>query len=242
MIQPTNLQPKTTVPCGNALDANQAPAGKARIHLSVLLIALAFLGISALPARADYHEALKKRDYAAALTEILPLAQRGDAEAQCYYGEMLLDGLGVAKDETQALNWILRAAYKKNARACFDAGYMYDEGKGTKAIPTSAIYWYTKAAELGDVDAELNIALIYLNGGEHFRPNPTLACQWLQKASDHDNVKAQYLLGRCYAEGTGVERDVEKGLELVARAGGRGLSEAVNYLINFKYDEDDSQE
>ena len=67
MLQPANLQSETTVQCGNALDANQALAPKARIHLNALLIALAFLGIGALLARADYHEALKKRDYAAAL-------------------------------------------------------------------------------------------------------------------------------------------------------------------------------
>ena len=48
-------------------------------------------------------EAYKQRDYATALSEWRPLAERGNADAQVKLGFMYADGLGVPQDYALAV-------------------------------------------------------------------------------------------------------------------------------------------
>lgn len=59
--------------------------------------------------------AFKRGDYAAALREFRPLAERGDAGAQHNLGVMYTHGHGVPKDDREAVKWYRRAAKQGNA-------------------------------------------------------------------------------------------------------------------------------
>ena len=201
---------------------------------AIITIAL----LTALPAWADYRADFAKGDYAAALAEARPLAEKGDAEAQCYYGEMLAEGLSIEKNDKLAFGWFAQSAAQNYPKACFDLAYMYDLGRGTKESKGSAAYWYTKAAELGNSDAQYNLALMYADG-EGVAKDPAKAFFWYGKAAELGDAAAQYQFGLCYIKGQGVEPNEDKGLEWITRAGSQGLTEAVLYLITFKPDKKD---
>ncbi len=55
-------------------------------------------------------EAYKQGDYATALKEVRPLAERGDAAAQYNLGVMYREGRGVPQDDVQAHMWFNLAA------------------------------------------------------------------------------------------------------------------------------------
>ncbi len=75
--------------------------------------------------------AAKRGDYATALKEFLPLAERGNQGAQFNLGKMYRSGLGVLKDNKEALKWYLKSAEQGNPRAQFNVGWMHLEGWGT---------------------------------------------------------------------------------------------------------------
>ena len=58
-------------------------------------------------------------------------ADAGMADAQAVYGQMLLDGAGVARDPAAALGWFTRAAAQHHVMAINMVGRCYDLGWGT---------------------------------------------------------------------------------------------------------------
>lgn len=70
-----------------------------------MTVALLLVAAFSAPAMAGFEEGLaayKKDDYATALKEFRPLAEKGNAEAQKMLGRMYDDGEGVAKDDVEA--------------------------------------------------------------------------------------------------------------------------------------------
>ncbi|HJW04506.1 MAG TPA: hypothetical protein VJ548_14595, partial [Azospira sp.] len=62
-------------------------------------------------------QALGRSDYATALKELQPLAERGNSEAQFTLGRMYSYGWGVKKDELEAARWYREAASRGHAKA-----------------------------------------------------------------------------------------------------------------------------
>jgi TPR repeat protein len=58
----------------------------------------------------DGKAAYKRGDYAKAYAEFKPLAEQGNADAQCFLGMMYYNGYGVQKDYAQAAKWYRKAA------------------------------------------------------------------------------------------------------------------------------------
>jgi len=122
-------------------------------------IALAVLLLVAAPARAGYNEgaaAWKRGDYATALREWRPLADKGDARLQFYIGFMHAKGMGTPQDYAGALTWYRRAAALGDADALNNLGIMYDRGLGVPQDYAEAHKWYNLAASLGHKDAAAN--------------------------------------------------------------------------------------
>ena len=87
-------------------------------------LVLAFLG--ALPAMAqDFQKgmaAAKRGDYASALKELRPLAEKGDSRAQSKLASMYRNGLGVPKNYAEAIKWYRRAIDQGSATAQIGLG------------------------------------------------------------------------------------------------------------------------
>ena len=116
-------------------------------------MALALVLLLALPAAAqDYargYVAYNRGDYATALKELRPLAERGRGSAQYFLGEMYAKGRGVKRDYSQAVKWYRAAAVQRVTYAQLSLGLMYRRGKGVRQDNIAAYMWYSLAARRG---------------------------------------------------------------------------------------------
>ncbi|MBD3679644.1 MAG: sel1 repeat family protein [Rhodobacteraceae bacterium] len=123
-------------------------------------IALALCLGFACPALAEIETArdlMDAGDYAAAMEELLPAAQAGNAEAEELIGVMYASGLGVERDDVRAFEWYLRSAMKGHAGAQSGVGWYYEVGRGMPAPDlTRAYMWYVLSAIGGDPDAAIS--------------------------------------------------------------------------------------
>lgn len=116
-----------------------------------MIIGLLFAMLITLPATAQDLDkglaALHRGEYATALQELRPLAERGDAEAQLNLGNMYYKGLGVTQDYAEAMKWYGKAADQGNAEAQLNVGFMYEEGQGVQQNFVLAYMWMSLAAD-----------------------------------------------------------------------------------------------
>lgn len=81
-----------------------------------------------------------------------------------------------------------------------------------------AAAWYRKDAELGVIVAQVNLAIMYLDGlgvAQDFQQ----AAKWFQKAAEQGNAEAQHNLGLLYQDGKGVARNLVEAHKWFAIAG-----------------------
>src|SRR4051812_3825133 len=76
-------------------------------------------------------------------------AEAGVAEAQAVYGQMLLDGAGIAADPRAALGWFTKAAAQHHVMGLNMVGRCYDLGWGTAPDKRRAAECYRVAAQHG---------------------------------------------------------------------------------------------
>ncbi len=120
-----------------------------------------------MPAWADFQagaDAYLRGDYATALLEFKPLAEKGHANAQFGLGLMYDEGQGVPQDYAEAAKWYRKAAEQGQASAQNSLGVMYDEGQGVPQDYAEAVKWYRKAVEQGQASAQLNLGFMYSKG------------------------------------------------------------------------------
>ncbi len=151
--------------------------------------------------------ALQKADYATALKEFEPLAERGDSEAQYRLGRMYEFGRGVLTNMPQALTWLRKSAAQENASAQTELGAIYASGFG--GVPqddAQAVAWFQKAANQGNPTAQYNLGLMYAKGGG-VKQDFAQAVAWYRKAADQGQVEAQFKMGLHYEKGVGIAQD-----------------------------------
>lgn len=135
------------------------------------------------------------------------LAEAGVSEAQALYGQMLLDGHGLARDEAAALHWFHEAAKRGHAMALNMIGRCYENGWGADANPTVAVHWYRRSAKAGSDWGMYNLAtLLMLGRGAPADQVEALAL--FRQAAALDHAKSINILGGFYEDGLGVPKDL----------------------------------
>lgn len=128
------------------------------------LFAILTLVLLSIPAYAqDFdrgREAYARKDYAVALKEWLPLAERGNARAQLIVATLYQSGKGVPKNYARAALWHHRAAMQGKTEAQFNLGVLYQKGWGVSRDYVKAHMWFSIATTLGDERASTNRELI----------------------------------------------------------------------------------
>ncbi|WP_052741705.1 tetratricopeptide repeat protein [Kiloniella litopenaei] len=104
--------------------------------------------------------ALIRGDYPAALTELTPLAEQGNATAQYYLGVMYKEGQGVAPDDELSHQWLTKSAVNGEAQAQMMLGMMYHFGSGVEENMDTARKWYKMAADQGLEEAQTVLVII----------------------------------------------------------------------------------
>lgn len=131
------------------------------------LIYAMFLLLSSTDAQAGLQQgidAYEKGNYPAALEELKPLADQGNAVAQSILGLMYANGQGVPQDDKEAVAWYHKAAEQGEADAQTFLGAMYSKGKEVPQNYEKAATWYRKAADQGYAPAQFNLGVMYANG------------------------------------------------------------------------------
>lgn len=105
-----------------------------------------------------------------------------------------------------------RAEENDDYALCF-MGTCHLHGVFTKKNVKKGIDYYTKSANMGFVDAQLELALYYLYT-KRGKKDYEKGVYWLKKAVGQEDSMAQYHLGKLYSLGNGVERNTNKALEL----------------------------
>ena len=126
---------------------------KRRFFFPVLLLSLMVGNNVSLADFQKGRDAFSREDYATALKEWKPLAEKGDAEAQNGLGVIYDHGRGVPQDHKTAIKWFTLAAKQGYAKAQSNLGVMYRRGKGVPKDYVQAHMWYNLAAAQGYEDA-----------------------------------------------------------------------------------------
>lgn len=144
-------------------------------------------------------------------------ADAGIAEAQALYGQILLDGAGVARDAPAALGWFKRAAAQHHVMGINMVGRCYDLGWGTAPDKTRAANCYRIAAERGLDWGMYNYATL-LALGHGVAEDKAAALDWFRKAAALGNAKAINFIGSFHEDGWVVPRDLSAAAHCYARA------------------------
>lgn len=89
-------------------------------------------------------QAHRMRDYRIAYKVWLPLAEKGQVDAQYNIARMLQDGDGAAKNLGEAAKWFRKAAEQGDKESQYYLGLMYLRGEGVAADETKAHEWFVK--------------------------------------------------------------------------------------------------
>jgi uncharacterized protein len=176
--------------------------------------------------------AAKQGDFATALREFKSLADRGDALAQYYMGDLYLNGLGVSQDTKVATKWFTLSAEQGNADAQNNLAAISSErlfGRGYK----DAVKWYTLAAEQGNAPAQLGLGAMYDNGWGVSR-DPNIAIKWYTLAAEQGHAPAQFNLGAMSMLGKGTPMDFTIARMWYLIAAAQGHEQAKNGLEQYK--------
>jgi TPR repeat protein len=134
-------------------------------------------------------------------------AEAGFADAQALYGQMLLDGTGVGKDEGAAIRWFRKAAEQGHAMAINMIGRCYDLGWGVPVDKARAAEWFKIAADMGLEWGLYNYATL-LALGQGVAEDKPAALELFRKAAAMGNAKAINFVGSFYEDGWVVDRDM----------------------------------
>jgi hypothetical protein len=151
----------------------------------LLAVATVAVALDALAAAAgaldDGMAAYREKDYAKAVEAWKPLAEKGDVDAQYYFGTLFAEGKGVEQSDSTAFMWFERAAKGGNADAQYNVGASYAAGTGVAKSYADAAKWFRRAADQGMVFAQVNLGLLYAAGNGVPQDNIE-AFKWLELA------------------------------------------------------------
>jgi TPR repeat protein len=137
-------------------------------------------GVKAQKAYLRAEEYWRRGRLRAAFRCFLAAARAGVAPAFETVAQFYYFGEGVKANEKAALQWYRRAARNGCSHAANNIGcILRDRGKVNRALK-----WFARAVDLGDDDAHLNIARIYLRQ----RPDSKRAIRHLGKVCRSQNV------------------------------------------------------
>jgi TPR repeat protein len=182
-----------------------------------LALCLALGACSPPPSFEKGEAAYQAQDYAGALKQWAPLADKGDARAETALGDLYYDGKGVTRDPGKAAHWFVLAAAGGSANAETGLGTLYMTGQGVPQDFAKAREQFAKAAAQGQPLAAYDLATLYDNG-QGGPADKTQAVRYYQEAAEFGDDAAAMNLGVQYANGEGAPQDMVQAYKWTAVA------------------------
>lgn len=120
------------------------------------------------------------------------------------------------KNLEKALYWFKKAAVTEDNAALMYCAAAYYFGVGTNINRDLARKYYISAAKNGDSIAQYTIAKYFLSTNN--LANKKLGMIWLNKSLQQQNPEAMLMMSKLYANGTIVQKDLQKSRELINSA------------------------
>ncbi len=139
----------------------------------------------------------QRGEYVQALDKALNRAQNGDASAQTLVAEMMVRGLGIARDEKTAAFWYQQAAQGGDPVAMFKFALILMEGKFVTRDKAKADDYMRRAAEAGNASAQFNWGQILVSENPGAK-GLMLALPFYEKAAEQGIADAQYAVSQIY--------------------------------------------
>ena len=148
-----------------------------------------------------------------AFDKMLPLAEEGLPEAQCFVGEYHEYYNQEAGHKEQAEYWFRQAAEQHYAPAELALGELLYYGRHTYKTDPECEQWLLLAAEHGE-----SHACYFLGNLAKDQRDMAEACRWWRKGAESGDEWSQKELAFCYETGQGVSYDLDKAIERYKRA------------------------
>lgn len=163
--------------------------------------------------------------------ELYLKAQNGDSDAQYHLGVRLsLGRYGASKNRSLASDWYKKSADGGNIKAMVSLADYYKDGEVDGKDVEDAICLYKKAALAGNLGAQHVLAEIF-SSGESVPVDYAEALKWALLAADNDGTAdVQCLVGKCYEEGLGTEKNMTKAFQYYQKAAKKDSPEARSAL------------
>ncbi|MDS7945504.1 tetratricopeptide repeat protein [Acinetobacter sp. V110_1] len=157
-------------------------------------------------------------------------AEQGEEEAQANLGVIYYTEGTKYTNIPKAVDIFSELSKKDNRVALNFLGRMYKDGVGVKQDNNKAFNLFNSAALLGDLSAQFNLGNMYFNG-DGIPLDYEKAAYWYNKAiiKGKDGDAAKILAGMYY-EGRGVEKNINKSIELLQIAADQGDQEAAKNI------------
>ncbi|MDO5296135.1 MAG: tetratricopeptide repeat protein, partial [bacterium] len=160
--------------------------------------------------------------YAEALPLLEEAAGQGNPRAMYLAALCYRYGFGTLCNYDKSREWLLRASGMKDplSSVCYAEWYCYDDKCKKSQILPGFTKELRELAFSGDCLAQYeyyNYVLSYNVVQDH-----TKAIEWLRKAAEQGNARAQNTLGLTYNNGQGVEQDYNKAVEWYRKAAEQG--------------------
>jgi TPR repeat protein/transglutaminase-like putative cysteine protease len=144
---------------------------------------------------------------AAAIAEMVALAETGNVNAQLFLGKNYLDGdFGIQPDHKASLKWLEKAAAQNSIPAISYLTVVYGAGLGVEQDQAKALTYAKKAANSGTSDGFVAMGQCYALGWG-VPKNEKTALEWYLKAANLSESIGMRMVGSAYRDGMGVKRD-----------------------------------
>ena len=162
--------------------------------------------VSNSPSVAAGEAAIKNRNYALARANFKALAEKGDADGQRAYGDLLLMKCTGLTDAAAGAGWLQKAADGGDVPAQAELGNAYMNGNGVDQDDAKAFALLTRAATAGHGGAQVNLGYLYLSG-RGVAKDAYQGMVWTVKAGEQGLPAALMNIANGYSRGNGLPQD-----------------------------------
>lgn len=152
-------------------------------------------------------------------------AKSGNVNAQALLADQYAKGDGVQKNYDAALSWYNKATNNGHPDSMYKMGLLMIYAKRDPVSISKGESLIRDSANKGNINAQYELALLYLRGSENFHEDGSEAARWLKIASEKGHILSINKLGYIYSIGTSdkkIKANIEEAIkywEIAAKSG-----------------------
>lgn len=153
----------------------------------------------------------------------------GNTECECCGERMNINQL----EEMKRLSFYEMRADEGDSYALMDTAKFYCKGDAFQKDLDKALELMTKAADLGNADAQQELADWYFYTDNDFPSDESMAFEYATKAYRNGCIYSPYFLYTCYLKGYGTQENCEYAIKLLHEAANLGFIAPIEELGNY---------